>query len=184
MYKIRGGSKLLDANIILSNAEVVEGMRVADFGCGATGHFVFPLSGMVGEGGIVYAIDIQKTILETVKRKQRLENISNIVPLWSNLEIFNSTKIEAGSLDVVFLINTLYQSSKRVEILREAVRVLKKSGKLVIVEWKKVSIPFGPPVEERVDIHSLKNAAPKLGIDLVKEFFTGSYHYGLIFTKL
>jgi len=157
---------------------------MADFGCGSAGHFVFPAAEMVGKNGMVYAIDIQRPVLESLKRKQRQENIKNIKPLWSNLEIYNSTKIEANSLDAVLLANTLYQSHKRAEIIREAVRVLKKDGRLVIVEWKKVSIPFGPPVEERVDIHSLKKAAQKLGLDFAKEFFIGSYHFGLIFNKV
>jgi ubiquinone/menaquinone biosynthesis C-methylase UbiE len=183
MYKIRGGSKLLDNNIILSKAELAEGMRIADFGCGATGHFVFPASKMVGKTGSVYAVDIQRTVLETIKRRARQEGIDNIKPLWSNLEIYNATNIEASSLDLVLLVNTLYQSHKRVEIIREGVRVLKKGGKLIIVEWKKVHIPFGPPVEERVDMNALKTAAPKLGLLFEKEFFTGTYHYGLLFIK-
>lgn len=175
---------MLDINIVLSNAKLEEGMKMADFGCGSVGHFVFPAAQIVGEKGTVYAIDIQRPVLESLKRKQRQENIKNVKPLWSNLEIFNSTKIEANSLDVVLLANTLYQSHKRAEIIREAVRVLKKDGRLVIVEWKKVSIPFGPPVEERVDIHSLKKAAQKLGLNYNKEFFIGTYHFGLIFNKV
>jgi len=184
MLRITGGNVLLDVNVILSKAGVGEKMKVADLGCGASGHFVFPAASMVGEKGEVYAVDILKTVLETISRRIKQENISNIKTIWSNLEIFGATKIESGSLDLAFLVDTLYQSHKRVEILRESVRMLKKEGKLIVVEWKNIALPFGPPVEERVKIDPIKVGAQKLGLKLEEEFFAGQYHYGLVFVKL
>jgi ubiquinone/menaquinone biosynthesis C-methylase UbiE len=179
-----GGDKLLDVNLLLTKAGVEEGMKIADLGCGSTGHFVFPASKMVGKKGIVYAVDILKTVLESVTRRAKAENISNMKIVWSNVEILGATKIESNSLDMVFLINTLYQSHKRIEIIREGVRMLKKGGKLIIVEWKNISLPFGPPSEERVRLDVLKAALPKIGLDLEEEFFAGQYHYGLICIKM
>jgi ubiquinone/menaquinone biosynthesis C-methylase UbiE len=184
MLRITGGNVLLDVNVILSKAGVGEKMKVADLGCGASGHFVFPAASMVGEKGGVYAVDILKTVLETINRRIKQENISNIKTIWSNLEIFGATKIESGSLDLAFLVDTLYQSHKRIEILRETVRMLKKEGKLIVVEWKNIALPFGPPVEERVKIDPIKVGAQKLGLKLEEEFFAGQYHYGLVFVKL
>jgi ubiquinone/menaquinone biosynthesis C-methylase UbiE len=181
---ITGGNALLDVNFILNKAQVGENAKVADLGCGASGHFVFPASKLVGKDGKVYAVDILKTNLENVNKRAKLENLENIKTVWSDLEIFGATKIEAGSLDVALLINTLYQSHKRAEIIREAVRMTKKDGKLVIVEWKSISSPLGPPVEERVKIDLLKAGAKKLGSNLEEEFEAGQYHYGLIFIKL
>ena len=183
MYKITGGDKLLDVNLILSKVGLEENMRLADLGCGTSGHFSFPSASMVGRGGMVYAVDILKTVLETMNRRIKQEKIDNIKTIWSNLEIFNATRIESNSLDVCLLINTLYQSHKRVEILREAIRMLKKEGKIVVVEWKNTALPFGPPLEERVKEELLKNGAKKLGLELETEFFAGKYHYGLIFIK-
>ncbi len=181
---ITGGNALLDVNFILSKAQIGDKTKVADLGCGASGHFVFSASKLVGERGKVYAVDILKTILENINRRAKLENLQNIETVWSDLEIFGATKIEAGSLDVAMLINTLYQSHKRAEILREAIRMLKKDGILLVVEWKNISSPIGPPVEERVKPDLMKVAAKKLGLNLEEEFEAGPYHYGLIFTKI
>ena len=104
--------------------------------------------------------------------------------IWSNLEIFGATKIEAGSLDIAMLINTLHQSHKRAEILRESVRLLKKNGKLVIVEWKNIAAPLGPPLTERVKKELIDNGAKKLGLQAEEEFEAGQYHYGLIYIKI
>jgi len=179
-----GGNILIDANLIMSKALLEEKMKVADLGCGSSGHFVFPAAKIVGKKGTVYAVDILRTVLETINKRARAENFANIKTIWSNLEIFNATKIEAGSLDVVFLINTLHQSHKRAEILREAIRLIKRGGRLVVVEWKNIAAPFGPPPEERVKKELLDNGAKKLGLRPEEEFEAGQYHYGLAYVKL
>ncbi len=176
--------KLLDANVILHKSGLEEKMIVADLGCGSAGHFVFSSAELVGEEGKVYAVDVLKNVLENIKRKVYLENIHNIFPVWSNLEVFKGTKLEAGSLDVALIINTLYQSKHRGAILREANRMLKKGGIMTIVEWKKINLPFGPKTEDRVDPKHVIKVAQKLGLDFSEEFFVGKYHYGLIFNKL
>lgn len=183
MY-IAGGNALIDANLLLKKARVGDKQRVADLGCGTTGHFVFPTAKAVGKKGMVYAVDILKPVLENIARRAKQEGIENIQVVWTDLEVFGATKIESGSLDTAYLINTLYLSHKRVEILREAVRMLKKDGTLLVVEWENISSPFGPPKEERVNSENLVTASPKLGLKLEEEFDAGQYHYGLIFTKL
>lgn len=184
MPNITGGNVLLDVNFILNKVQVSDSMKVADLGCGASGHFVFPAAKIVGKRGVIYAVDILKTILETIDRRIKQENLENVKTIWSNLEIFGATKIEVGSLDIAMLNNTLYQSHKRAEILRETIRMLKKGGKLIVVEWKSIASPIGPPIEERVKIDLLRAGAQKLGLKIEDEFEAGQYHYGIIFNKL
>ncbi|MBD3247741.1 methyltransferase domain-containing protein [Candidatus Falkowbacteria bacterium] len=184
MPKQTGGNALLDVNFIMKKAGISERMKVADFGCGASGHFVFPASKLVGNQGVVYAVDILKTSLETLDKRINQENIKNIQTVWSDLEIYRATKIDGGSLDIGLLINTLYQSHKRIEVIRESVRMVKQGGKIMVVEWEDASLPFGPPAEERVKIDALKKVAQKLGLKMIEEFDAGEYHYGVIFEKL
>lgn len=179
-----GGNVLLNVNLILDKAQIGDKMIVANLGCGASGHFVFPCAVLVGKKGKIFAVDILKTVLERINRQARQENYQNIETVWSNLEIFNATKIESGSLDTALLINILYQSHKRPDILRESIRMVKKDGRVMIVEWKNINSPIGPPVEERVKKNLLEEAGKKLGLKLDEEFEAGQYHYGLIFTKL
>lgn len=175
---------LLNVNSILERMHIEANMKVADLGCGAAGRFVFPLAAAVGSMGVVYAVDILKSSLDLVKRRSNQENLANIKPVWSNLEVFGATKIPAGSLDAVLLVNTLSQSKERVNIIREAIRLLKKGGKLLVAEWKKIASPLGPALEKRVDQTLMKNSAARLGLELEDEFSAGPYHWGLIFKKL
>jgi ubiquinone/menaquinone biosynthesis C-methylase UbiE len=179
-----GGNNLINVNLILEKAKVRDKLKIADLGCGSSGHFVFTPAKLVGKKGVVYAVDILKPVLDSIERRAKLENFENIITVWTNLEVFNGAKIQSSSLDIALLVNTLFQSKKRVEILREAIRMLKREGRLVIVDWKNIALPFGPPPEERVNIDNLKIAAEKLGLQLEEEFQAGPYHYGLIFIKL
>jgi ubiquinone/menaquinone biosynthesis C-methylase UbiE len=184
MIKVTGGSALLDAGALLKKAGVAEKMKVADFGSGAYGHFVFPAAQMVGKDGTVYAVDILRPALEAISKKARQENMPNIITIWSDLEVFKATKIDAESVDVGLLINNLYLSRKRGEILRECVRMIKKGGRLLVVEWEETSSPFGPPPQERVKIDLLRTAGEKLGLRVNESFSAGQFHYAIIFTKL
>ncbi|MCF7820731.1 MAG: class I SAM-dependent methyltransferase [Candidatus Pacebacteria bacterium] len=175
---------LLDANSVFKSVPIASEQKVADLGCGKFGYFTFPTAKMVGKKGVVYAVDVMKACLEEVERKSQVENFSQVKTIWSNLEIWQATKIESASLDTVLLVNTLYQSDKRSDILREAVRMLKKKGKVLIVEWENTDIPFGPEPEKRVKKQPLIDAAPKLGLELEKEFKAGKYHFGLVFIKI
>jgi ubiquinone/menaquinone biosynthesis C-methylase UbiE len=179
-----GGNKLIDVNYIIDKAGIGDKMNVADLGCGAMGRYVFEASRLIGKNGTAYAVNILKPILEVIARRAKQENIANIKAIWSDLEVFNATKIESGSLDVVLMINTLYQSTKRADILREAIRLTKKGGRILIVEWKNIAIPFGPPSEVRVKKEMLIEAGRRLGLNLEEDFFVGQYHYGLIFFKI
>ena len=177
-------SVLFDIRTILSKLEVGAGQKTAELGCGNFGFFVFPLARLVGREGRVYALDILKSTLEEINKEARKKNLPQIIPIWSNLEIFKAAKIESSSLDSALLVNVLHQSKQRIEILREAIRLLKRGGRLLIVEWTATDSPLGPKSDQRVSLGALKTAAPKLGMAIKEEFAAGPYHYGLILNKL
>jgi len=183
MSKISGGNNLIDTKLIIKKTGISDNMHVADLGCGATGHFVFPVAEAVSDGGIIYAVDILKNNLKNIQRRAQQDNLPQIRTVWSNLEIFKATKIETASLDIAMLINILFQSNKRSEIIREAIRLVKKNGKLLIVDWNKVATPFGPAPEDRVNKKNLQTVCERLGMELLEEFSAGQYHFGMVFLK-
>lgn len=177
-------SALFDINGILGRMGIDERQKVAELGCGNFGFFVFPLARLVGKQGKVYAVDILKPTLEEIGREAKKENLTQVATVWSNLEIFKATAIESSSLDRALLVNVLHQSDKRTEILREAIRLLKRGGRLLVVEWSSADLPLGPPADKRIRREALIAAAPKLGLSLKDSFEAGPCHFGLIFIKL
>lgn len=182
---VSGGDQLLDPKFILTKAGVVENTIVADLGCGGAGHFVFPASPMVGAQGKVLAVDIQQSVLQKIAQHAQEEHYANVVTIWTDLEVFRGAKdIVDESLDVAMLINTLFQSKNKEAMMRESVRMVKRGGHLLVVEWKLSGAPFGPSKEMRVSEEVIRTIARTLQLDEVDAFEAGPYHYGILFKKV
>ena len=180
---VRGGAQFLKPQEVIASLNITEGMKVADLGCGNLGYFIIPLAKLVGKEGVAYAVDVQKSVLDGVKSRAKLEGITNLETVWANLEKVGSTQISTGSLDVALLINVLFQNKRHEALLKEAVRLIKKNGRLLVVDWKKTGIPFGPAVELRISQEEIKGIASNLNLKLLEEREFGDYFWGLIFEK-
>ena len=176
-------SKLLNANSLLERAGIMERMIVADLGCGTSGHFTFEAAKMVGEKGLVYAVDVRPSVLDSIKSNAQLKGMENIRSIRADLEKYGSTKIKDSFVDMVLLVNVLFQSRKYYEVIREANRILKKRGKFLVVDWKKTNIALGPPIDYRVDQNDVQAIFVSLGAELLENFEAGPYHFGMIFEK-
>lgn len=165
---------------VLNNLEIKEGMRVADFGCGA-GYFTLPLAKRVGKGGVVYAIDVLRNALQSVQGRAKMESLLNIELVRANLEKENGSGLGGEMMDMVILANILFQSKEKHAILKEARRVLKKNGRIVVIEWNDLT-HFGPQTMYKIPKEELKNLVKDAGFVLDKEFSAGESHYGLVFS--
>jgi len=176
-------SEIFAVQSIIEKLDLNPGMKVADLGCGMSGRFIIPCAKAVGAKGRVYAVDIVKKVLSVNEKIAQAENLNNIQTIWSNLEIFNATKINSSSLDRALLINTLFQSKQKINIFREAIRLIKKGGKIAVIEWRTGDYNCGPDARQKVDPKQLKSVAEKLGLEQEIEFKAGPFHYGMIFIK-
>lgn len=177
-------NKLFDIDFILSNLDIREKDKVADLGCGSFAYFTFKLAKLIGERGKVYAVDIIKNIVDDVEKEAWQQNLKQIKAIWSNLEVYKGTKIESSSLDKALLANTLNQSSDKEAMIKEASRLLKIGGKLLIVDWKLSAAPFGPEPHRRINPHILKEKLKQYNLQVEKEFEAGAFHYAIIFKKI
>ena len=81
-------------------------------------------------------------------------------------------------MDLVLVANVLFHAKNKNAIIREANRVLKKGGKLLVVDWAKSS-----PIAGKITKAEVKNVASKLKFQFDSEVDAGEYHYGLVFKK-
>jgi ubiquinone/menaquinone biosynthesis C-methylase UbiE len=124
MYRIR--DLLQDPRRILDMAQLREGMRVADYGCGP-GSFAIPAALIVGDGGRVYAIDIYPLAISSVRERASKKGLRNVEPI---LVQAYDTGIEASSIDRVLLIDTIHRIEDTDTLFREIRRILKPDGLL------------------------------------------------------
>jgi len=182
--KIPGGNELLNPEKILKEElGIGPASYVADFGCGTAAYFVFQSAKIVGDSGIVYAVDIQKSILENVASRADQLKLHNIKTIWTDLETVGACKINDNSLDYGFLINILFQNKDHEAILKEVMRMVKPTGKILIIDWKDGRFPLGPSPQEKVHLDNLSRIAENLGLSIDHRFEAGQYHFGIIFKK-
>jgi len=175
------GHNMVNVAEVCTYAHIFSGMHIADFGCGRTGHLVFPIAQAIGETGVVYAVDILKDVLENIQKRAAISStLHNIHTVWANLEQVGCTAIPENTLDAGLLVNVLSQSDNRHAMLDEARRLLKDKGRLVIIDWSQKGLPFGPADARFVDFEDIIAWASLHGFVLQKEFTMGSYHRGVV----
>jgi len=172
----------VDPKEIIKKAGIKKGDKVADFGCGP-GYFSIPIAKTIGENGEVYAFDVLPSAIEALESQARLNGIDNISIQRVNLEKYESSGLENDSMNWVILKDILFQNKDKETILKEAYRVLKKGGKVLIMEWNK-NLSVGPDEKLRVDHLVLSELIMNVDFIFEKQSDAGDYHYTVIATKL
>ncbi|MGA9673540.1 MAG: methyltransferase domain-containing protein [Terracidiphilus sp.] len=132
---------------VIDALAVHTGETIADVGAG-TGYFTLPLSSAVGAAGKVYAIDGQSEMLAWIKLKLERAEFPNVELTHAEAE---HTGLPASSCDLFFLANLWHEIEDRAAVLFEATRVLKRGGRIAILDWRTDVEPVaGPPLAHRI----------------------------------
>ncbi len=159
-----------------------DGMVVADLGAGS-GFYTMAAAKAVAPTGKVYAIDLQRDMLQRLKTDANRQHIRNIDVLFGDLEKLGGSKVRESSCDAVIASNILFMLDDRKTFFLEAKRALKTGGKMLLVDWSASFSGMGPHADHVVykdDAHKLALAA---GLSFEKEIHAGAHHYGIIFRK-
>lgn len=114
----------------LNEIGLKEKMTFLDIGC-SLGFYSFYASSIVGEKGLVYALDMSPDFVEYVKNKADKKEIKNIKTIVSDAQ---KTGLPSESVDMVFLHLVLHDIQDKPAVMREFNRILKKNGRLVVDE--------------------------------------------------
>jgi SAM-dependent methyltransferase len=107
-----------------------EGEIVLDLGCGA-GLDLYLYARKVGGSGIVYGLDISEKMIEKARRNMSLVGAKNVKFMCAPSD---RIPLDDESVDIV-VSNGIYNLSPNKEAtMREAYRVLKKAGRIVLSE--------------------------------------------------
>lgn len=158
---------------------ITDGMRIADFGAGS-GAYSIASARVVGPEGKVYAIDVQNDLLTRIKNMAAKEHLNNIDIVWGNIEVPHGTRIKDHSVDRVIISNVLFQTDHKNEVLKEARRVLKPTGKVAVIDWLDSFGGLGPEKKSVVGKAEALKLLDAGGFSIVSEFTAGAHHYGIV----
>jgi len=159
--------------------EVQKGMSVADFGAGS-GHYVWPIADAIGEHGHLFAIDIQRDLLKRIHNEAHRKGFKNVKIIWSDLETPKASKLADRSIDLVLISNLLFQIENKHAVLKEARRILRPSGSLIVIDWSDSFGMMGPHKDHVVTKEKGRTLIQENDLELVREFPAGAHHWGLI----
>ena len=158
-----------------------EGSIVVDLGSGS-GFYAMEAARAVGPEGRVYAVDVQKELLDRLKRTADAEHMSNLDILWGDIEKVGGSKIGTDKADVALVCNVLFQLDNKKDFLTEVFRVVKPQGRVCVIDWSDSHFGLGPDQSRIFDAQKAKDLFQDR-FELEKEFDAGEHHYGLLFRK-
>lgn len=168
--------------IVKKYFDLQPGMIVADFGAGS-GHYTLAAAKIAGDSGKVYAIDVQKDLLERIKSHSEEEGLKNVEIIWADLDKPDGSGLSEESVDFVIISNLLFQVEDKNAAAKEAFRVLKKGGRAAVIDWSDSFGGTGPHSEKVFSKQECEKIFLETRFVLDDEFEAGEHHYGFIFKK-
>lgn len=166
-HRRRGPSSytMHDPELVFRELKLKEREAFLDLGCGA-GDYSIHASKIVGNSGVVYALDVWENLLNGLEEEAVSQSLKNIQTKLSDIN--SPLPIEDNCIDVCFIatvLHTLNLDRDAKKIFSEVRRVLKPEGRLSIIECKKEDMPFGPPKHMRNSPEEVEEAIRPHGFE-------------------
>jgi predicted methyltransferase len=152
---------------IMDALGIADGSKVADIGAGA-GWFTIQLARRVGPNGLVYAQDIQRQMLEAIRRRVSREGLQNVRTV---LASGTDPNLPRNAVDATLVVDVYPEVEDRVTFLRSLSLALKPNGRIGIVNYKPGQGGPGPSSEAnegiRVDASVVEADARAAGLRML-----------------
>ena len=155
--------------------------KVADIGSGP-GWLSIPLAKYLYLGKCI-SVDIQNEMLKKVKSQAKKYKLGNIQTILSEE---NKIPIDDDSVEGVVFSDILNEAKNIEKILKEGIRILKKSGWLCVVEWlpSEDSKPkYGPNKSSRLKQEDLRKKLEDNGLSTITSRHLTQHKYIIVARK-
>lgn len=120
----------LQPNRIMDILGIKESSSVADIGAGS-GWFTVRAARRVGNGGVVYAVDINRDYLDYIEKRARRESLANIRVI---LGKDDDPLLPEKSVDAILLLKTYHEVAQPIRLLKRTRAALRAGALLGIID--------------------------------------------------
>ncbi len=173
--------ELIDSEKLRSTLPIKPGSVVIDLACGKGIYSMF-LSEIVGETGLIYAVDLWKEGLLLLEEQIEKKGITNIKTLLTDAS--KQIDIDGYSSDICLMATVLHDFEEAGQadiVLKEIKILLKPGGCLAVIEFKKIEGPPGPPVHIRLSEDEVEKMVTRHGFVKKETVDIGEYNYLMTF---
>jgi arsenite methyltransferase len=120
---------------VIAALNIRPGDRVADLGSGG-GYFTFRLAEAVGPAGQVYAVDIDRDMVDLIAKRVKQETLSNIEPVLAKPD---DPLLPKAGVNLIFTSNTYHHIDKRIAYFANLRKYLRPGGRVAIIDFDRRS---------------------------------------------
>lgn len=173
----------MDPASLMASCNLQATDSVADFGAGSG--FVARAAAACVPSGTVFAVEINRDIVARLGHEATEMHIKNLHPIWGDIEIAGGSKLGDRSMDMVIISNTLFHIEDKEGCFKEALRVLKPGGRLLVVDWTESFGGLGPRPQSVVSKDFVRELSKRLGFEYLTDALqAGDHHYAILLKKI
>jgi ubiquinone/menaquinone biosynthesis C-methylase UbiE len=154
---------LVDRQEVFRLLDLEPGAVLLDMGCGV-GHYSLAAASYIGEDGMIHAVDLWKDGVAALDEQVAARGLNQIDPLV--VDVSKHIPLEHASVDICLMATVLHdfiEDGTDAGAMAEVTRLLKPEGALVVVEFKKIPGPPGPPLAVRLSESELDDYLSDFG---------------------
>jgi ubiquinone/menaquinone biosynthesis C-methylase UbiE len=171
----------LHPDVILGECHLGKTDTVVDLGAGS-GAFSRAAAAYV-TSGTIFAIEVRRSMVETLSREIHHWKTPQVHALWGDIEVLGGTTLADNSADFVILSNTLFQLDDKKGCILEIKRILKRGGRVLLVDWSESYGGMGPAPHHVITKEKAQALFEQEGFTVLRDRLSaGSHHYGILFS--
>ena len=175
---------LIDAEKFFQELDLQKGISFLDVASGR-GAYSLAVSDIIGPQGSVFAVDLWPEGIEMLKTAAQERGVENITAFVS--DVGRRIPVEDQSIDVCLIATALHDFVEdRIDqgVLTEIVRVVRQTGTLAVMEFKKIDGPPGPPKHIRLSPEDVAYRLGPYGFKKERTADVGPYNYLILLKKI
>lgn len=155
------------------------GMVLCDLGCG-NGYWTLPMAREVGAEGTVYAVDIQREMLQKLRQRADQFDLKNIEPVLGTID---DPKLPKDKIDLLLMVDVYHEFSHPQSMLWEIRRSLNPNGVIALLEYREEDPTVPIKLLHKMSKRQIMKEYEANGFKLVREYNELPWQHLMFFAR-